>query len=618
MAADSDVIKEFLVSLGFKIDKKGQKDFVDWVVDATVTVTALGAATAAAATAVVAGVAKISDGLEQLYFASQRNKGSVEAIQALDFAARQFGAGARDAVESLGRFLRSSPGAESFLQNLGVQTRGANGELRDTGEILTGLGERLRQMPYYRAKAYADFLGIDERTLMALQHGLGQFSGEYRNMLRAARLDSDQAAKASHGFMVELRTLGAAFDILAKKTGSELAGGLSDEVRRFREWVVSNFDVISGAIVKVVEFLVKVGDIIVTLARRGGEAVRAIIVWFQGLNSETQDLLKTIGLIAVAWKALNLTITMSPLGRVLALVSALTLLFDDFQVWKEGGKSLIDWGKWSAEIDKAVDGIDRLAKAVEDLWSRIKPVWDRISPLLDKLGKAVAANQAAEGSIITDLLTGNWSKEVTPSKTFRGAGAYEGAVGLEETASNGAARGIRNNNPGNLNYVGQPGATLEEGPNARFAKFRTAQDGLVALADQLRRYSSRGLDTIREVVTTYAPASENDTRGYINQLAQFMGIDPDEKFDVRTDPAALAMLMKGIIKHENGYNPYTPEQINAAAGVPQVAAAAPQISQKTEINIHGVADPQAAGHAVAREQAAVNEQMLRNLRGAVQ
>jgi hypothetical protein len=617
MSANADVIKEFLVGLGFKIDESGQKRFIDSIGAATVTVTALGAATVAAATAVVAGVAKIADGLEQLYFASQRNKATVETMLALDFAARQFGAGTQEAVESLGRFMRSTPGADSFLRGLGVQTRAANGQLRDTGEILTDLGARLRTMPYYRAKAYADFLGIDERTLMALQQGLGQFSNEYRAMARAAGLDSDKAAKASHGFMVELRTLGAAFDILAKKTGTDLAGGLSDEIRRFRQWIVSNFDLINGAIVKVVDFLIKIGDIVVTIAQRVGQGIRAVIEWFHGLNDETQDLLKTIGLIAIAWKALNLTISMSPLGRVLALASAIALLVDDYLVWKDGGKSLIDWSKWSGEIDKAIDGIDRLAKAVEELWARVKPLWDKISPLLDKLGADQASNQAAEGGIILDFLTGKWSKKVDPSKTFKGGGAYQGAAELESNVYGAATRGIRNNNPGNLTYVGQEGATREDG-EGRFAKFKTQREGLEALAKQLRAYGGRGLDTIREVVTTYAPASENDTKSYINQLAQFMGIDPDEKFDVRSDPAALAMLMKGIIKHENGYNPYSSEQVNAAAGMQPLPAAAPQISQKTDIHIHGVTEPQQAGQAVAREQGSVNQQLVRNLRGAVQ
>ncbi|CAB3952688.1 hypothetical protein [Achromobacter piechaudii] len=605
MAASADVIKEFLVGLGFKIDEKGQKRFVDTIGAATAQAVALGAATTAAATAVVAGVAKISDSLEQLYFVSQRSKASVESIQALDFAARQFGAGARDAVESLGRFMRSSPGAASFLHGLGVQTQTANGKLRDTGEILTDLGARLKQMPYYRAKAYADFLGIDERTLMALQQGLGEFGGQYRDMLRAANLDSDKAAKSAHGFMVELRTLGAASDILFKKAGSELAGGLSDEIRRFRQWIVSNFEDISGGIVKVVQVLVKAGEILLTIARRIWEAGRAVVEWFQSADESSKDLLKAIGLIAVAWQAFSFAIAKSPVGRVLALAGALALLFDDYQVWKNGGKSLIDWGNWTSEIDKAVGAIDRLAEALEKL-AKFLGFGDAKKYVEGSIQEARDL-----GDIANAAMRGDWEgiKKVWSDRKAR----------QQETGSSVEPRGIRNNNPGNLNYVGQRGATLEGGDKGRFAKWKTAREGLQALANQLRLYGDRGLDSIRKVVNTYAPASENDTQAYVNQLAAFMGIDPDETFDVKTDPAALAMLMQGIIKHENGYNPYSRDQIDDAIGSSGlVGGAGAQVSQKTDIHIHGVADPQAAGQAVAREQGSVNERLVRNLRGAVQ
>ena len=41
-------------------------------------------------------------------------------------------------------------------------------------------------------------------------------------------------------------------------------------------------------------------------------------------------------------------------------------------------------------------------------------------------------------------------------------------------------RGIRNNNPGNLNFAGQAGATKEGGPNGRFAVFGSMQEGVAA------------------------------------------------------------------------------------------------------------------------------------------
>lgn len=604
MAASADVIKEFLVGLGFKVDEKGQKRFVDTIGAATVQAVALGAATTAAATAVVAGVARISDSLEQLYFVSQRNKTSVESIQALDFAARQFGAGAREAVESLGRFMRSSPGAASFLHGLGVQTQSANGKLRDTGDILNDLGARLKEMPYYRAKAYADFLGIGERTLMALQQGLGEFSTQYRDMLRAAALDSDKAAKSAHSFMVELRTLGAAADILLKKAGSELADGLSEEVRRFRQWIVSNFDDISGGIVKVVQVLVKAGEILLGIARRIWDTGRAVVEWFQNADQSSKDLLKTIGLIALGWKALSSVISMSPVGRILALAGALMLLFDDYQVWKNGGKSLIDWGNWTKEIDQAVAAIDKLADALQKL-AKLLGFDDTKKYIDSSIQEAKDLAGIAERFFSGD---GPGAMRIIRERQARNAAA-PGA---------GDARGIRNNNPGNLNYVGQRGATRENG-EGRFAKWKTAREGLQALANQLRLDGSRGLDSLRSLINKYAPPGENNTEAYIQFLSGFMGIDPNERFDVQTDPAALSMLMRGIIQHENGYNPYSRDQIDEAIGSSGlVGGGGAQVSQKTDIHIHGVSDPQAAGQAVAREQGSVNERLVRNLRGAVQ
>ena len=73
-------------------------------------------------------------------------------------------------------------------------------------------------------------------------------------------------------------------------------------------------------------------------------------------------------------------------------------------------------------------------------------------------------------------------------------------------------RGIRNNNPGNLNYVGQAGTHLEKGVHPRFAVFATPEAGLMALRGQLLRYNQRdGLDTAKGIISKWAPPTENDT-----------------------------------------------------------------------------------------------------------
>jgi len=89
----------------------------------------------------------------------------------------------------------------------------------------------------------------------------------------------------------------------------------------------------------------------------------------------------------------------------------------------------------------------------------------------------------------------------------------------------------RNNNPGNLVYVGQAGAVRGDGG---FAKFQTRADGIQALKNQITLDAVRGSDvtgrpinSISDLISSWAPPSENDTAGYIRFVASTTGYDPD-------------------------------------------------------------------------------------------
>ncbi|HIH9250971.1 TPA: hypothetical protein ACYU26_002194 [Enterobacter ludwigii] len=115
-----------------------------------------------------------------------------------------------------------------------------------------------------------------------------------------------------------------------------------------------------------------------------------------------------------------------------------------------------------------------------------------------------------------------------------------------------APRGIRNNNPGNLNYAGQQGATMEGGEGGRFAVFESMQHGVAALYKQLQLYFKRGINTLSSIVKTYAPASDNNNvDAYISALTKATGKGANEVLD-SGDTATIARLMKGIVDHENG------------------------------------------------------------------
>ena len=132
-------------------------------------------------------------------------------------------------------------------------------------------------------------------------------------------------------------------------------------------------------------------------------------------------------------------------------------------------------------------------------------------------------------------------------------------------------RGIRNNNPGNIEFLNQPGASLES-KGGRFASFSTPEQGINAMSKQLDLYYTgksrnvtKPINTIQDIITTWAPPKnnkgqfENKTAVYIASVAKSMGVSPTAKLNLR-DPNTKAALMSAMITQENGGNPYTREQ----------------------------------------------------------
>lgn len=126
-------------------------------------------------------------------------------------------------------------------------------------------------------------------------------------------------------------------------------------------------------------------------------------------------------------------------------------------------------------------------------------------------------------------------------------------------------RGIRNNNPGNIDYSpntkwrGQLG--IEDGPGARFVKFQNPIYGIRAIVKVLLTYYNKHkLTTIAGMISRWAPPTENSTATYINQVAAACGVAPTARFPIG-DAGALAKLVQAIIQHENGTEPYGYELI---------------------------------------------------------
>ncbi|EPU1412851.1 lytic transglycosylase domain-containing protein [Klebsiella pneumoniae] len=390
---NADTLKDFLISLGFKVDEAGARKFDAIVTGATLKAIELGTKVELAAASVVAFTAKVAIGLDNLYWASQRTGATVEGIKQIGYAVSQVGGsvdGARGSLENLARFMRNNPGAEGFLNRLGVQTRDASGNMRDMATIFTGVGQRLSSMPYYRANQYAQMLGLDENTLMAMRRGIGQFSGEYTAMAKAIGYNADVAAVSSNKFMTSLRSFGLMAGMARDKIGSSLADGLAGSLDRLRRQILENFPKIEGAITSTVKGILWAGEMVGRIIYRLIQAASDIRAWWIGLDSDTQKLIQTLGGLLVAWRLLNAAMLASPVSWVLALAAAILLLYDDYRTWKEGGKSLIDWKQWEPAIEKAKAAI---------LWLR-----DKLLGLKDDVGGWQNAFE-----VLATFVAGSWA-----------------------------------------------------------------------------------------------------------------------------------------------------------------------------------------------------------------
>ncbi|RRM40070.1 hypothetical protein, partial [Escherichia coli] len=145
---------------------------------------------------------------------------------------------------------------------------------------------------------------------------------------------------------------------------------------------------------------------------------------------------------------------------------------------------------------------------------------------------------------------------------------------VADSGSSDRTRGIRNNNPGNLEYSKTNPWVGQTGDDGRFAKFETPEHGIRALGRNLMSYQQQGIDTVSEIINRWAPPTDkNDTMSYIKAVCEQLGVSADEPLDA-SNPDTLKALCAAIIHHENGSQPYSDQQltagVSAALGLSQL------------------------------------------------
>ena len=215
--------------------------------------------------------------------------------------------------------------------------------------------------------------------------------------------------------------------------------------------------------------------------------------------------------------------------------------------------------QWSVDFTNSLNRMKLAIDGVSNsLGARMVPAMTRAVDVATDMisGKKVAGRSPSMGPItsaarLAAALMGQEAPSLDPALSGVIRGPTRARVGLSQVA-------VKRNNPGNLRSWGAAPTV------GGFAQFSSPEEGLLAMNQQLGLYGDRGFNTVRSIISRYAPRSENNTGAYIDDVSKKTGMKPDQALDL-SDRAVLASVVAAMVSHEQGQQPFTPDQYASAA-----------------------------------------------------
>ena len=320
-----------------------------------------------------------------------------------------------------------------------------------------------------------------------------------------------------------------------------------------------------------------------------------------------------LGGLAMGFASVSTAIAATPVGWLIAGAAAIAASV--YAIYKNWDGITAYFSAKFAAIKAAFDK-NWLGGIVKALWefSPIKIIGDALNGLskwlfdfdLYDAGKSLIARlisgvksvaSVLPKSVLKFLGIEGWANTPVQVQASASAGAVQRPPGAVPAAQRPAATpstvqtsaqdvaaplGVRNNNPGNLRQWGDMPRDAKG-----YAMFATPEAGLAAAIKNLRAQQQvHGLSTIESIVSKWAPPSENNTAAYISDVVKRTGFGARQQLNL-DDPATVAPLLSGIIRHEGNSAAYSDEMINKAVAAQMGASngAAPQQAAPHQVEV---------------------------------
>lgn len=289
----------------------------------------------------------------------------VQSISAWSNAAEEAGGSAQGLQSSMDMLSKAQTelqltGQSSlipYFSSLGLSLADVEGRARPVGDLLLDLSGRFERMDRTTANNLGRMMGLDQGTMNLLLKGRHEVELMIARQKEHSAVTKKQAEEAERlqRLMITSRQSFEAFGRSLLSEAIPYLEKLLSVFDSFGRWIAENQEVVK---------------VFLTIVAAGLAAIAAYTV------------------------PINLTVT-----AVLALAAAIAALYQDYQTFKRGGDSLIDWAKWEPGIEAAKKGLGVLRDLLVDMLIRAVAVGDAILKLAtgDFSGAKIAANAALFG-----------------------------------------------------------------------------------------------------------------------------------------------------------------------------------------------------------------------------
>ena len=408
----------------FKIFMKSQNELADKCKSfGALMAVPLGGAFATVAATVKGSISTFTDYASAAQDAATKVGGTARDIQRYGYAAKMSGSSQEELNACLGIFSKNLANAVqgknktlvNVFKQLGISMTDANGKMRTTTELLPDIANAMRSQATESQKAYiaTQLFGRGGQSLIQMleggAEGLNALTAEAERMGIVVDQDGVDSAKAFGDNLDRLKfsLLGVSLSI-----GQHIIPIIEPMINAFREWIITNREMIATAIVDycrefaetlkqidfkalvttMIDFVKQCNSIFKALGGLKTVAIVVSAIFASKLLTSIFGIVSAVGALTKAVWGLGVALLSTPVGWIIAVIAviigalvALWYYWDDVVAFFKAG-----WDLLIQVFQKAVDWLksnftdewNACAKAITWYWDLVKSfygtLWDGI------------------------------------------------------------------------------------------------------------------------------------------------------------------------------------------------------------------------------------------------